>query len=65
MAWLSACATGPSDDAAASVCPRLIPYSAAFQAQAADELEALPPGSALEVLVADYLVTRDQLRVCQ
>jgi len=37
-------------------------YSPDFLAQAADELEALPEGSALAVMIADYAVLREQLR---
>lgn len=42
--------------------PRLVEYTAAEQRQAADELEALPPGAILPRLVDDYLVLRDQVR---
>lgn len=37
-------------------------YSPAQLDQAADELEALPEGSALAVMIADYAVLREQLR---
>jgi len=33
--------------------------------RAADELERLPQGSAVERLLADYAVLRDQVRACR
>lgn len=42
--------------------PSVKEYSRAVQAQAADELEALPEGSVLPVLIGDYAVLREQLR---
>jgi len=40
-------------------------YSPDFLARAADELEALPDGSALAVMIADYAVLRAQLRATE
>ena len=40
-------------------------YNPAFLNQAADEIEALPEGSALAVMIADYAVLRAQLRAAQ
>jgi hypothetical protein len=40
-------------------------YSPAVQSRAAMELDALPVGSCLELLVADYAVMRAQLRSLQ
>ena len=40
MLWLSACAMDGSD--ARAPCPPVVDYSAAEQARAADEVEALP-----------------------
>jgi hypothetical protein len=37
-------------------------YDPSFLARAADELEALPEGSALAVMISDYAVLRAQLR---
>jgi len=45
-----------------SVLPTVKDYPRAVQAQAADELEALPEGSVLPVLIGDYAVLREQLR---
>jgi hypothetical protein len=57
---LGACATEASSSF--TLCPGLRAYTPAFQAEAADELEALPEGSRLIVLVEDYLHLRDQIR---
>lgn len=58
---LAACATAPFNlgDAVSGLVKS---YSPEFLAQAADELEALPEGSALAVMIADYAVLREQLR---
>jgi len=45
-----------------SVMPTVKDYPRTVQAQAADELEALPEGSVLPVLIGDYAVLREQLR---
>lgn len=39
-------------------------YSGEFLARAAVELEGLPPGAAIEQMLADYQVMRDQARAC-
>lgn len=39
-------------------------YSREFLARAAVELEGLPPGAAIEQMLADYQVMRDQARAC-
>ena len=67
--WLSACATGGSSFVGS---PDLPAYSAALQAQAAKELDALPPPcrrdlvldgcSALGRLVLDYAWLREKVR---
>lgn len=54
---LSGCVAGVSN-----VCPRIEPYTQATQARAADELEALPVGSALAEMIGDYGVLRAELR---
>lgn len=58
---LVACATAPFDQGDA-VSGLVKFYSPEFLAQAADELETLPEGSALAVMIADYAVLREQLR---
>ncbi|MDG4721576.1 hypothetical protein [Thalassospira aquimaris] len=59
---LTGCATASSDQ---SVCPVPVEYSAEFQNRLADELEALPAGSALEQAIIDYGRVRAELRACQ
>jgi hypothetical protein len=49
---------------AVSTCPSAVDYSREFQARAADELALLPHGSAIGEMLADYAVTRDQVRAC-
>ena len=63
MLWLSACATGGSD--ARAPCPPVVEYTAADQAQAANEVEALPEGALIVRMLIDYVVLRDQARACQ
>jgi len=62
MSLLAGCATARSDGAP---CPPVVPYSREFLARAADELERLPAGSAIEQMLADYQVMRDQARACR
>src|SRR5512132_3523016 len=58
--FLAGCATERSDGAP---CPPVVAYSPEFLA--ADELDVLPPGSAIEQMLADYQVMRDQARACE
>ena len=51
-------------ESAAGVCPPVVEYNAAEQERAADEVEALPDGSALIGWLADYSVLRQQARSC-
>jgi hypothetical protein len=39
-------------------------YSREFLTRAAGELQQLPPGAAIEQMLADYQVMRDQVRAC-
>ncbi|GLS80917.1 hypothetical protein GCM10007893_17110 [Paracoccus marinus] len=61
--WLSACAMGGSDLRA--LCPPVVDYTTADQAQAADEVEALPEGAVIAKMLSDYAVLRDQARACR
>ena len=61
VALLTGCATGASDVRPA-MCGWLVAYTPAMQARAADELNALPAGSALRVLVDDYGELRARIR---
>lgn len=57
--FLTGCETVVSEVAG---CPQLRTYSPEVQAKAADELDALPPGSVLPDLIGDYAVMREELR---
>ena len=46
-------------------CVPIVSYSQDFLDRAADELDALPEGSAIEDMIADYSVMREQARACQ
>ena len=59
---LTGCATARSDGGG---CPPVPAYSRVFLARAADELRGLPPGAAIEQMLADYQVMRDQARACE
>ena len=59
---LAGCATARYDGAP---CPPVVAYSREFLAHAADELASLPVGSAIEQMLADYQVMRDQARACE
>ncbi len=58
---LIGCSTGGSSVA----CPPVASYDRAFLSRAAAELELLPAGSAIEAMLADYAVMRDQARACR
>ncbi|MBW7851007.1 MAG: hypothetical protein H3C38_10965 [Rhodospirillales bacterium] len=60
MILLGGCATAASD----GPCPPVPAYSREFLVRAAAELELLPDGSAIEQMLADYQVMRDQARAC-
>ena len=63
MLSLSACATAGSD--AQAPCPPIVPYSAADQARAAIEVEALQENATVVRMLSDYAVMRDQARACR
>lgn len=60
-ALLTGCATGASD-VRPSMCGWVVEYPPAMQARAAEELDALPSGSALRVLAEDYGELRARIR---
>ena len=64
MLWLSACGMGGSDRGEQGACPPVVGYTAAEQARAAGELEALPEGAVVVRMLSDYAVLRDQVRAC-
>lgn len=61
---LTACATVDSAPRVVTACPPIVEYSRAFQAQAVDELDLLPKGSAIAGMLSDYAVMREQARAC-
>ena len=60
----SGCGTVGSDRSAA-VCPPVVEYGAELQAREAADVEMLPEGSAVAVMLSDYAVMRDQARACR
>lgn len=46
-------------------CPSVVEYTAADQARAADEVEALQEGATIARMLSDYAVLRDQVRACR
>ena len=63
MLSLSACAMGGSETRAP--CPPVVDYTAAEQARAGGEVEALPEGAVIVRMLGDYAVLRDQARACR
>lgn len=63
MVLLTGCA-GAGFNTVSSICPPVVEYSRAGQAQVATELDALPDGALITEWLADYAVLRDQVRVC-
>ncbi len=59
---LAGCATEHSDGAP---CPPVVEYSREFLVRVAGELDSLPADSAIEQMLADYQVMRDQARACR
>jgi hypothetical protein len=60
---LSACATVNSEKVV-GVCPPVVEYSQAEQAQAADEIASLPRNAMIIGWISDYSVMREQVRSC-
>ncbi|HCP81324.1 MAG TPA: hypothetical protein DIT67_06945 [Octadecabacter sp.] len=63
MSLLSACET-VSSETVTGVCPPVVEYGAGFQARAAEEVHALPDKSAVVEMLRDYVVMREQARLC-
>jgi len=61
---LSGCAGVGFDRVGQGACPPVVAYSPAEQARVADEVAALPGGSAVANMLADYAVMREQARAC-
>ncbi|WP_371056722.1 hypothetical protein [Rhodosalinus sp. K401] len=63
MSLLTGCAPGASDGGLGA-CPPVVDYSREFQARASEDLALLPEGSAIEEMLADYAMMREQARAC-
>jgi len=51
-------------DTPPGVCPPVVAYSRAEQAQVAEEVAALPEGAVITEWLADYAVLREQAWAC-
>ena len=60
---LAACATVNSESVM-GICPPVVEYRPAEQAQAADEIASLPQNAVIIGWLSDYSVMRDQSRSC-
>lgn len=65
MSLLSGCATGHSEDAATGACAPVVEYGREFRSRIAAELEQLPEGAAIDAMLSDYAVMREQARACR
>ena len=61
---LTGCA-GVGSDSAPGVCPPVVAYSEAEQAQMAKEVAELSDGAMITEWLADYAVLREQARACR
>ncbi len=67
LVWLGAC-TAPeraASSSASAACPPVRSYSDDFRKRAVAELDLLPANSAVEEMLTDYAVLRQQIRACQ
>lgn len=64
LASLTGCGTPASD---VTACPPIVSYDPAFQARAADELDAIVTAghTAIPQMIVDYGRERDMLRACR
>ena len=62
--WLTGCATAGFEAGGVATCPQVVEYSRVLQASAAEELALLPEGAAVVGMMGDYVVMREQARVC-
>ena len=62
--WLTGCVGVDFEAGGVAACPPVVEYSREVQARAAEELALLPDASAIDVMMGDYTVLRDQVRVC-
>jgi len=61
---LTGCETVSYEDGRRATCPPVVEYGREFQARAAEELALLPEGSAIEEMLSDFAVMREQARGC-
>jgi hypothetical protein len=61
---LTSCAGGVSEASDVTACPQVVEYTPEFLNRLADEIEALPAGSALERVVLDYRRLRAEVQAC-
>lgn len=61
---LSGCATVGFDENQLGACPPVVEYGREVQAQAAEDTDLLPEGSAIDEMLSDYAVMREQARAC-
>ena len=67
---VTACATAPLNQSSPEAirpvtCPKVTPFDRATLTQVADEEEHLPRGSALSIVVDDWIKMRDQSALCR
>jgi len=53
-----------SSEPVIGVCPPVVEYDGGFQVRVAEEVRALPDGSAIVKMLSDYAVMREQARAC-
>jgi len=63
MPWLTGCGMAGSE--VGPPCPPALDYTAADQARAADEVEALSEGAVIVRWLGNYAVLRNQVRACR
>ena len=67
LLWIGACSAPDraASEAANPACPPLRTYSKEFRERAVAELDLLPANSAVEEMLTDYAVLRQQIHGCQ
>lgn len=66
MTLLSGCAGAVYRTQVEVYCPPLVQYSAEYNNELADELDALPQGyGAIPMAITDYAKLRDRIRRCE
>lgn len=65
MLLLTACEIGRSETVVKIVCPTIRQYDNATLDRALKEYQALPPGSAIKMMIGDYRSLRAKIMVCR